>query len=55
MAKIELRVATLEAKVEQLQRKLEVVAPENKPWWKHLVGACADRISAGRFVYEAQA
>lgn len=40
--KLESRVAALEAKVEQLQRKLDVVDPESKPWWAHLVGAFAD-------------
>ncbi len=39
---IESRVAVLEAKVEQLQRKLEAVAPDAKPWWEHIVGAFAD-------------
>ena len=36
------RVAVLEAKVEQLQRKLEAVVPDAKPWWEHIVGAFAD-------------
>ena len=39
---IELRVAALEAKVEQLQRHLKVVAPDTRPWWEHIVGAFAD-------------
>lgn len=39
---IESRVAVLEAKVEQLQRKLEAVVPDAKPWWEHIVGAFAD-------------
>jgi hypothetical protein len=41
-SKLESRVAVLEAKVEQLQRKLEAVTPDAKPWWEHLVGAFAD-------------
>jgi hypothetical protein len=36
------RVAILEAKVTQLQRKLEALAPEAKPWWQYVVGAFAD-------------
>jgi hypothetical protein len=40
--KLESRVAILEAKVEQLQRKLEAVTPDARPWWEHLVGAFAD-------------
>ena len=32
--KLESRVAILEEKVTQLQRTLEAVAPEAKPWWK---------------------
>jgi hypothetical protein len=40
--KLESRVAALEAKVEQLQRRLEAVIPDAKPWWEHVVGAFAD-------------
>lgn len=40
--KLEPRVATLEAKVTQLQRRLEALAPETRPWWEHVVGAFAD-------------
>lgn len=40
--KLEPRVAALEATVEQLQRKLELVAPDASPWWGHIVGAFAD-------------
>jgi hypothetical protein len=40
--KLESRVAILEEKVIQLQRKLEAVAPEAKPWWQNIVGAFAD-------------
>ena len=36
------RVAVLEAKVEQLQRTLEAVVPDGRPWWEHIVGAFAD-------------
>lgn len=39
---LEPRVAALEATVEQLQRKLEFVAPDTNPWWEHIVGAFAD-------------
>jgi len=39
---LESRVVLLETKVEQLQRKLEAVAPEAKPWWEPIVGAFAD-------------
>ncbi len=39
---IELRVAALEAKVEQLQQSLKAVAPDTRPWWEHIVGAFAD-------------
>lgn len=39
---IELRVAALEAKVEELQRSLQAVAPDTRPWWEHVVGAFAD-------------
>jgi len=42
---IELRVAALEAKVEQLQRRLKSVAPlisDTTPWWERVVGAFAD-------------
>ena len=35
------RVAVPEAKVEQLQRKLEAVVPDAKPWWEHIVGSFA--------------
>jgi len=41
-SEIELRVAALEAKVEELQRSLKVVAPDTRPWWEHVVGAFAD-------------
>ena len=40
--KLASRVAVLEAKVEQLQRKLKAVIPDAKPWWEHIVGAFAD-------------
>jgi hypothetical protein len=40
--KLESRVATLEVKVEQLQRLLQTGAREAKPWWEHIVGAFAD-------------
>ena len=40
--KLESRVTILEAKVIQLQSKLEAVVPDTKPWWEHLVGAFAD-------------
>ena len=40
--KLEPRVAALEATVEQLQRKLELVTSETGPWWEHIVGAFAD-------------
>lgn len=40
--KLEPRVAALEATVEQLQRQLELVAPDTNPWWEHIVGAFAD-------------
>jgi hypothetical protein len=40
--KLESRVAILEAKVTQLQDKLETVAPETKPWWEYVVGAFAN-------------
>lgn len=40
--KLESRVAILEAKVTQLQDKLETVAPGTKPWWEYVVGAFAD-------------
>ena len=39
---IELRVAALEAKVEEIQRYLQVVAPDTRPWWEHVVGAFAN-------------
>ncbi len=39
---IELRVAALEAKVEELQRHLKAVAPNTRPWWEQIVGAFAD-------------
>ncbi len=40
--KLESRITILEAKVTQLQDKLETVAPETKPWWEYVVGAFAD-------------
>lgn len=40
--KLEPRIAALEATVEQLQRQLELVAPDTSPWWEHIVGAFAD-------------
>jgi hypothetical protein len=40
--KLESRVAILEEKVTQLQRKLDAVGPETKPWWQNIVGAFAD-------------
>jgi hypothetical protein len=40
--KLEARVAVLEAKVEQLQRKLKADDPNTKPWWEDVVGAFAD-------------
>jgi len=40
--KLESRVAILEEKVIQLQRKLEAVAPEAKPWWQYVVAAFAN-------------
>ena len=40
--KLEARVAVLEAKVEQLQRKLKAGDPDAKPWWEDMVGAFAD-------------
>jgi hypothetical protein len=40
--KLEARVAVLEAKVEQLQRKLKASDPNAKPWWEDVVGAFAD-------------
>jgi hypothetical protein len=40
--KLESRVAILEEKVTQLQRKLEAASPEAKPWWQNMVGAFAD-------------
>ena len=39
---IELRVAALEAKIEEIQRLLKAVAPDTRPWWEHVVGAFAD-------------
>ncbi|MCI0660067.1 MAG: hypothetical protein L0220_03235 [Acidobacteria bacterium] len=40
--KLESRVAALEIKVEQLQRALDTVSSNGKPWWEHVVGAFAD-------------
>lgn len=39
---LEPRITALEVTVEQLQRKLELVAPDTRPWWEHVVGAFAD-------------
>jgi len=39
---IELRVAALEAKIDEIQRFLKAVAPDTRPWWEHVVGAFAD-------------
>lgn len=39
---LETRVATLEAKVEQLQREQTAATTTAKPWWEHVVGAFAD-------------
>ena len=39
---LESRVAILEAKVTQLQTKLETAVPDTKPWWEYVVGAFAD-------------
>lgn len=39
---LELRIATLEAKVEKLQRELKAVVPNGQPWWQQIVGAFAD-------------
>lgn len=36
------RVTALEVKVAQLQRQLEVVPPDGKPWWERVVGGFAD-------------
>lgn len=39
---LESRVAILEAKVERLQRELEAVVPDGRPWWQQIVGTFAD-------------
>jgi hypothetical protein len=39
---LESRVATLEAKVERLQRESQGVVPDGLPWWEQVVGAFAD-------------
>ena len=39
---LESRLAILEAKVTQLQQKLETVSADTKPWWEYVVGAFAD-------------
>jgi hypothetical protein len=39
---IELRVTALEAKIEEIQRSLQAVAPDARPWWERIVGAFAD-------------
>jgi len=41
-SELESRVTALELKVAQLQRQLEAVTPDGKPWWVHVVGAFAD-------------
>lgn len=39
---LESRVAVLEAKVERLQRELEAVVPDRRPWWQQIAGSFAD-------------
>lgn len=39
---LESRIATLEGKVERLQRELEAVVPNGQPWWQRIVGTFAD-------------
>ena len=39
---LESRVAVLEAKVERLQRELQAVVPDGRPWWQQIAGSFAD-------------